>query len=149
MKAYSPDLRERVLAEVEAGEQSQAQIAQHFKIGLSTLEGWLRRQRATGSCAALPHGGGRPRALQDCVRFLRDELKRHPDATLEELCARVAEVEGVQANPSMMCRELQRLKLPRKKRRFTIASGTRRGSDASAGSSTPRFASRRAGCWAT
>lgn len=127
MKAYSPDLRERVLAAVDAGEQSQAQIAEHFKIGLSTLEGWLRRQRATGRCVALPHGGGRPRALQDCERFLREELKRQPDASLEELCARVLRVEGVQANASMMCRELQRLKLPRKKRRSTIVSGTRRG----------------------
>ncbi len=127
MKAYSPDLRERVVAEAEAGQRSQAQIANHYRIGLSTLEGWRRRQRETGSCAALPHGGGRPRALQDCERFLRDELKRHPDATLEELCARAAEAEGVHANSSMMCRELQRLKLPRKKRRSTTASGTRRG----------------------
>lgn len=127
LKAYSPDLRERVVAEVEVGEQSPAQIAQHFRIGLSTLEGWLRRERATGSCAALPHGGGRPRTLQGCGHLLRAEIQRHPDATLEELCTRVADVEHVQANSSMMCRELQRLKLPRKKRPFTIASGTRRG----------------------
>jgi transposase len=127
MKAYSQDLRERVLAAVDEGERSQAQIAQHFKIGLSTLELWRRIQRETGRSAALPHGGGQTRTLQECDAFLRAEVKRQPDVTLEELCTRVAEAHGVQASPSMMCRELQRLKLPRKKRRFTTVSGTRRG----------------------
>lgn len=127
MKPYSQDLRERVLAAVQEGEQSQAQIAKQFKIGLSTLETWLRRQRDTGHCAALPHGGGRTRTLQGYETFLRAQVKKQPDVTLEELCSRVAEARGVPASPSMMCRELQRLKLPRKKRLSTIASGTRRG----------------------
>ncbi len=126
MKSYSPDLRERVLAAVQEGEHSQAKLAKHFKIGLSTLEKWLRRQRETGDCAALPHGGGRTRTLQDCETFLRAEIKKQPDATLEELCSRVAQTQGLQVSPSMLCRELQRLKLPRKKRRSMIASGTRR-----------------------
>jgi transposase len=127
MKAYSQDLRERVLAAVQEGEQSQAQIAKQFKIGLSTLELWLRRRRETGHCVALPHGGGRTRTLQDCERFLRAEVKQQPAVTLEELCTRVADAHGVPASPSMMCRELQRLQLPRKKRPSTTASETRRG----------------------
>lgn len=127
MKAYSQDLRERVLAAVAEGEHSQAQIAKHFKIGLSTLELWRRIQRETGRSEALPHSGGRTRTLQECEACLRAEVKRQPDATLEELCTRVAEARGVQASPSMMCRELQRLKLPRKKRASMTVSGTRRG----------------------
>ncbi len=127
MKPYSADLRERVLAAVQAGEHAQAQIAEQFQISDATLENWLRRQRETGHCAALPHGGGRPRTLQDCAAFIRAEIKKQPDVTLEELCTRVAQAQGAQASPSMMCRELQRLNLPRKKRRSTTASGTRRG----------------------
>ena len=127
MKAYSQDLRERVLAAVHEGHLSQAQIAEQFQIGLSTLEKWVRRQRETGRCAALPHGGGPARSLAGCERFLRSEIKRQPDVALEELCTRVAQAEGVHASPSMMCRELKRLKLPRKKRRSTTASGTCRG----------------------
>jgi hypothetical protein len=46
---------------------------------------------------------------------LRTEIKRQPDVTLSELCARVAEVKGISASPSMMCRELRYLRLPRKK----------------------------------
>jgi transposase len=127
MKPYSQDLRVRALAAVQAGEHSQAHIAKQFKISLATLENWLRRQRDTGSAAALPHGGGRTRTLQGCDAFLRAEVKLQPDVTLQELQTRVAEAKGLNVSPSMLCRELQRLKLPRKKRRSTIASGTRRG----------------------
>ncbi len=127
MKPYSPDLRERALAAVCEGELSQARIAKQFKISLATLENWWRRQRETGTVTACPHGGGRTRTLQTCEAFLRAEVKQHPDITLEELRTRVAEGKGLDVSPSMLCRELQRLKLPRKKRRSTIASGTRRG----------------------
>jgi transposase len=125
MKPYSQDLRERVLAAVETTQLSQAKIAQAFKISLSTLEKWLRRQRETGECAARPPGGGHTSALHACETFIRAQVKKQPDVTLDELCVRVAEAKGVQASPSMMCRELQRLNLPRKKRPFTITNARR------------------------
>jgi transposase len=127
MKPYSQDLRERVLAAVKERKASQAQIARTFKIGQSTLEKWLRRQRETGSCAARPHGGGNPRALAGCESFLRAQVKKQPDVSLDELRARVAATKGVQASPSMMCRELSRLNLRRKKSRFMTVSAKRHG----------------------
>lgn len=127
MKPYSQDLRGRALAAVQEGEHSQAHVAKQFKVSLATLENWLRRQRDTGTCAALPHGGGRTRTLRECAAFLRAEIKQQPDVTLEELCTRVAAAKGLDVSPGMLCRELQRLKLPRKKRASTIVSGTRRG----------------------
>jgi transposase len=127
MKPYSLDLRKRVLAALRHPKQSQAQIAEQFQIHLSTLEKWLRRKRETGRTTALPHGGGRTRTLRECEQFLRAEVKQQPDVTLEELCTRVAEAQGLRVSPSMMSRELKRLNLPRKKRVFTTASATRRG----------------------
>jgi transposase len=127
MKAYSQDLRERVLAAAHDTNQSQAQVAEQFQVHLSTLEKWLRRERDTGRATALPHGGGRTRTLRECGAFLRAEVKKQPDLTLEELCTRVAEAQGLHVSPSMVSRELKRLNLPRKKRVFTPASGTRRG----------------------
>ncbi len=126
MIPYSQDLRERVIAAVQEDQQSQATIAETFKVGPSTLEKWWQRWRETHSCAALPHGGGHPRALRDCEDFIRTQLQQQPDLTLEELCTRVADGIGVQASPSMMCRELQRLALPRKKSRSMIVNGGRR-----------------------
>jgi putative transposase len=125
MKPYSQDLRERAIAALEAG-KTQAAVAEQFGIHKSTLEKWWYRWRDTGSCAAQPYRSGPPRMLQTCDTFIRGEVKQHPDVTLSELCERVAEAKDVSASPSMMCRTLQVLRLPRKKSRSTTASVTRR-----------------------
>jgi transposase len=115
MKAYSQDLRTRVIVSVETGKQAQGSIAATFGVSLSTVEKWLRRKRETGQESALPQVHGPTRTLQDCAQFIRAEIKQQPDSTLAELCEHVATVKGVQASPSMMCRELQHLGLRRKK----------------------------------
>ncbi len=126
MNPYSQDLRDRVLAAVKAGQQTQAAVAETFGISLSTLEKWVRRKRQTGKSTPLPQAHGPPRALRACTATIRAEVKRQPDATLAELCERVAAQTGIQASPSMMCRELQQLRLPRKKRASRTASGKHR-----------------------
>ena len=126
MKAYSQDLRERVIAAVDAGQQSQAAIAQTFGISESTLDKWVKRWRDTGSVAALPFAGGRRRTLKGCTTIIRAEVKRQPDVTLDELCERIEAQTGVSASRSMMSRELQVLALPRKKSRSTTVRRTRR-----------------------
>src|SRR4051812_50003345 len=51
VRAYSMDLRERVVAAVDAG-MTQAQAAARFGVSLRTVERYLARRRATGSLAA-------------------------------------------------------------------------------------------------
>lgn len=125
MKPYSQDLRERAIAALAAG-QTQAEVAAQFCIHKSTLEKWWYRWRDRGSCAALPVAHGPKRTLQAAESFLRAEVKKQPDLTLAELCERVKEAKGWVASPSMMCRELQLLKLPRKKSRSMTANARRR-----------------------
>lgn len=125
--AYSQDLRERVIGAVRAKRQSLEQIAQTFGVSPATVDNWARRWRETGSVSALPWAGGVKRSLRDCGTLIRNEVRKQPDATLDELCQRVEAATDVKASPSMMSRELARLDLPRKKRRSTTASATRRG----------------------
>jgi len=115
MKAYSQDLRERVIAAVEAGAQSRPELAETFQVSESTIDKWMKRWRDTGSVAALPFAGGRQRALKACAADIRAEVKQQADVTLAELCERVKAQTGVTASRSMMARELQVLALPRKK----------------------------------
>lgn len=126
MKPYSQDLRERVIAAVRAKQQSLSEIARRFGVSESTVDKWAKRWRDRGGVAARPFAGGRRRALRDCAATLRAEVKKQADATLDELCERVQQREGVVASPSMMCRELQRLGLPRKKSRSTTVNATHR-----------------------
>lgn len=127
MKAYSTDLRERVVASVESGECNIPEAARRYKVSEPSIERWLARHRKMGSCAPLPHAGGVPRKLATAGAAIRAAVKAQPDATLQELCERVEKETKIKSDRSMMYRELVRLKLPRKKSRSRPASETRRG----------------------
>ncbi|MGH8859331.1 MAG: IS630 transposase-related protein [Polaromonas sp.] len=127
MRAYSTDLRERVVSSVESGECTIPEAARRYQVSEPSVERWLARKRATGSCAPRPHAGGVPRKLAAAAAVIRAAVKAQPDATWQELCERVEQASKLQSDPSLMCRELVRLKLPLKKSRSTPASGTRRG----------------------
>ena len=115
------------MASVESGECNIPQAARRYNISEPSIERWLARQRKTGNCAPLPHAGGPARKLATAAGAIRAAVKAQPDATLQELCERVEKETKIKSDPSMMYRELVRLKLPRKKSRSMPASGTRRG----------------------
>ena len=62
-RAYSLDLRERVVAAVENGGLSQRRAAVQFGVGISTVITWVRRLRETGSVAPGKMGGHKPKAI--------------------------------------------------------------------------------------
>ena len=126
MKAYSTDLRERAVRSVENGECTIPGAAHRYQVSEPSLERWLARKRTTGSCAPLPHAGGVQRKLATAEAAIRAAVKAQPDATLQEFCERVEQATQIQSDPSMMCRELVRLKLPRKKSRSMPVNGRRR-----------------------
>jgi transposase len=125
MKAYSQDLREKVMAAVGQDKQSNRQIAELMNISESTIEKWTQRERETGSVAASPHAGGVARVLAPHGDFLRAAVKAQPDISLDELSARIQAELKLRANSSMVSRELTRLTLGRKKRASTTANGKR------------------------
>ena len=52
-KPYSDDLRERVVAAIEAG-HTRVKVAELYNMALSTVGGFIRRKRETGSVIPLP-----------------------------------------------------------------------------------------------
>jgi transposase len=89
-RAYSLDLRDRVVAAVAAGESCRA-VAVTFKVSVASVVKWSQRFRATGSAAARPMGGNRPYVLA-CERdWLLKRLAEQPDITLRSLLAELAE----------------------------------------------------------
>jgi transposase len=56
MKAYSEDLRERVIGAVGRG-QPRADVAAWFEVSVPTIERWLRLKRETGGVARRPVPG--------------------------------------------------------------------------------------------
>ena len=129
MAAYSSDLRQKIVSAYERRLGSQRALADVFGVSLSFVEKVLRRYRATGELAPRPHGGGqKPRVDAAAQAFIRRVVHEHPDATLEELCTRLADTLGVRISLATMCRAVQRLALPRKKNRSTRRSATHHAS---------------------
>ena len=95
-RAYSLDLRERVVAAVTAGQSCRA-VAATFKVSVSSVVKWTQRFRATGSAAARAMGGNRPYALAGERDWLLRRLADQPDITLRALLAELAE-RGIQVS---------------------------------------------------
>lgn len=124
MRAYSLDLRERVLAAVAAG-ATHAQAAERFAVGVATVGRWVRRQRTTGSVAPSPRPGRSPRIGPSQVPRLAAQVAAHPDATLAEHCAAWEGATGVRVSPAAMCRTLRKVGLTLKKRPSPPPNATR------------------------
>lgn len=88
-RAYSLDLRERVVASVAAGQSCRA-VAAMFKVSVASVVKWSQRFRATGSAAAYKVGGRRPFALAGQRAWLLARLAEKPDITLRALGAELA-----------------------------------------------------------
>lgn len=129
MKPYSDDLRLRIIETIQANELSQAAIAVRFSASKSFVEKLWHRFRTTGSYQAkTEYVRGPVRYLKNDEAVLRELVRKQPDATLEELCQAVARATNKpRVTSATMCVELQRLKLPLKKSRFTRLSGKASG----------------------
>ena len=115
MKAYSKDLRLRVLAAVDRG-MPRAQVAKTFGVSASTIKRYLRLRQQTGDVQPKPIPGppARKRALLEDV--LPAQVRLNPDLTLEEHCELFEDEHGVEVSSATMSRVLKRLGLPLKKR---------------------------------
>jgi transposase len=98
MKAYSLDLRERVVRFVEAGHSRRAAAA-HFDVSVALVVKLMAAYRQTGSLAAKPEGGWRYSKLDPHRDFLVARVTEMADITMPELAAEFAG-RGVVVAPS-------------------------------------------------
>ena len=117
MKAYSVDLRERVVAAYQTGTYTIAEVAALFSVGKTFVNEMLRRNRQQQSLAPKAHAGGAKAALDDTHKqSLPAQVAAQPDATLAELQAQLLATHQVQVSCATICRALQELQLTRKKK---------------------------------
>jgi transposase len=113
MQPLSNDLRKRILDAVDHQEGSRRELAARFQVNTSTITRLLRLRRETGSFEPRPHGGGvEPTLDHEALQRLAKLVEKAPDATLEALRQEM----GVTGSRMIICRALQKLGLPRKKK---------------------------------
>ena len=82
-RAYSGDMRQRLIAEVESGASRRA-AAEEFVVSASTAIIWVKCFRETGRCAAKPRGGSIS-PLEEHADVLLSLIEKEPDLTLDEI----------------------------------------------------------------
>jgi transposase len=96
MRAYSADLRSRVLHDCDAGATTRA-VAVKYRVSESWVRRLKQRRRATGEVGPRARRTFRPRLLAPHDDRLRELVAASPDATLAELRDRLGVAVGLTA----------------------------------------------------
>ena len=125
MKAYSVDLRAKVLRAVDQG-YARKEIVQLLGVSPATIKRYLKQRRETGNMAPKPRPGRPPKKLGPLQAELVAQLQAHDDVGLEEQCRLWEQSHGVQVSTATMSRAIKRVGWTRKKRRWVPLSAGRK-----------------------
>ncbi len=89
MKAYSVDLRAKVLQAVDQG-YAREQIVKLLGVSRATIKRYLKQRRETGTVAPKAIPGRPPKKLGPLQAELVAQLQAHDDLRLEDQCRRMA-----------------------------------------------------------
>jgi len=129
-RAYSGDMRQRVIAEVEGGASRRA-AAEEFAVSASTAIIWVKCFRQTGRCAAKPRGGSIS-PLEQYADVLLELIEKQPDLTLDEVVFALRK-HKIAGSRTALWRFFQRHKITFKKKPACGGAGARgRGAGAPA-----------------
>ena len=124
MRAYSMDLRERVLHESDAGMQAAA-VASKYRVSASWVRRLKQRRRETGEVAPRQQRYGRHPVLASQLHTLAALIREQPDRTLADLQVAL----GTSASLATIWRAVKQLGFTVKKKRYarpnTIAPTSR------------------------
>jgi transposase len=114
MKAYSIDLREKIVDAIGRG-MPKAQAARTFGIGISTVKRYASKAQRGEPLEPGKAPGKRPKMDERLSKLLKEDLKERPFATLQERCDYVKAISGLSVSRSTMCRAIARIGSTRKK----------------------------------
>lgn len=128
-KAYSDDLRRKVLEAHDAGEGTLEELAERFRVSFGWAAKISAARRKTGKMERQP-GGKRGRVSKvtpEVEKFLNEAVKNQPDATLAELQLRLWEERHMEIAIGWLWQVLKRMGLRYKKNPPRQRAGQRKG----------------------
>jgi transposase len=112
-KAYSCDLRERVITAVETG-ASRREAAERFEVSVASAVKWLQRWCEERTAAPKPRGGSIS-PLEEFAAEILDLIAQQPDLTLVETTAAELRKRRIKTSRSSLWRFLDRHNITLKK----------------------------------
>lgn len=118
-RAYSQDLRDRVIAAVEDEGLSRREAARRYRISDAAAVRWLQAARL-GRRVALAQGGDRRSRLTGHRSWLLALIAAEPDLTLLAVAERLLAEHGVKADAGMLSRFFTGCGISFKKKRLRL-----------------------------
>lgn len=123
MKAYSEDLRKKVVEALRRG-TGKSEAARLFEVSLSSVKRYARMAREGRPLTPKKNPGKRPKLGESARALLEADLAERPVATLSQRQGFLQQVTGVLVSNSTVSRLLKRLGYTRKKDRWLRARET-------------------------
>jgi transposase len=114
MKAYSEDLRRKIVDAIERG-MPKAEAARTFGVGISTVKRYATKAQRGEPLEPGKAPGKRPKIDERLSKLLEGDLEERPFVTLRQRCDYVEAMSGVSVSRSTMCRSIARIGSTRKK----------------------------------
>lgn len=114
MKAYSLDLRERILKARDEG-ATQMDVAKRFEVSQDTVQRYERRRRQTGSVGPTPRTGRVPKIKPEQHQQLRELVASRTDWSLQSISDAWREKTGVDVSANVLCKTCRRVGITFKK----------------------------------
>lgn len=119
MKAYSLDLREKIVAAVGHG-MSKAQAARTFGVGATSVKRYVKLKEEGKPLTPGKAPGKKATLDQSAMKLLEEDLRSRPAVTYEKRADLLNELLGVRVSKSTICRMVGRLGYTRKKDRWVL-----------------------------
>jgi transposase len=117
MKAYSVDLREKIIAAVERG-MSKAQAARTFGVGATSVKRYVKLAQEGNPLSPGKAPGKKSKLGGSGMKLLEEDLHARPAVTHEKRADLLCELLGVRVSKATICRMIERLGYTRKKDRW-------------------------------
>jgi transposase len=109
MKAYSLDLRTKIVDCVRRRGVSISETARRFGVNRSTVGRYLKRLDEEGSLAPKKAPGSRPKLDESAMRLLEEDIKARPWATHGQRKVFLFAACGVEVSQTTICRAIKKL----------------------------------------
>jgi transposase len=124
MKAYSIDLREKIVAAVLGRGISKAQAARTFGVGATSVKRYMMLAEEGKSLSPGKAPGKKGKLGSSGMDLLEEDLRTRPAVTYQRRADLLYELLGVRVSKSTICRTVRSLGYTRKKDRWVLQKKT-------------------------
>jgi transposase len=108
MKAYSKDLRRKVVEAIHRG-MGKSEAARSFGVSLSSVKRYVAKADQGGSLTPKKHPGPRPKLDERARRLLEADVEKRPAVSLRERGRFLERVAGIRVSESTLSRLLRQM----------------------------------------